>query len=62
VIIVYDQKFNSNEWFIIAILIIGFILVWKLPKRFPIKESLVYFMGFVFIGMVFDHTISIRPV
>ena len=60
-IIVYDQKFNSNEWFIIATLIIGFILVWKLPKRFPIKESLVYFMGFVFIGMVFDHTISIKP-
>jgi len=61
VVIVYDQKFNSNEWFIIASLIIGVILVWKLPKRFPIKESLVYFIGFVFIGMVFDHTIGIKP-
>jgi len=61
VVIVYDQKFNSNEWFIIAILIIGFILVWKLPERFPIKESFVYFIYFVFLGMIFDLTIGIRP-
>lgn len=60
-VIVYDQKFNSNEWFVIAALTIGVILVWKLPKRFPIKESLVYFIGFVFLGVVFDHTISIKP-
>jgi len=60
-VIVYDQKFNSNEWFLIIILTIGIILVWKLPKRFPIKESLVYFTCFVFIGMIFDHTISIQP-
>jgi len=58
---VYDQKFNSNEWFLIGILTIGVILVWKLPRIFPIKESLVYFIGFVFIGMVFDHTIGIKP-
>jgi len=61
VVIVYDQKFNSNEWFVIAALTIGVILVWKLPKRFPIKESLVYFIGFVFLGMVFDNTIGIKP-
>jgi len=61
VVIVYDQKFNGNEWFLIGILIIGLILVWKLPKRFPVKESLLYFTCFVSLGMVFDHTISIRP-
>ena len=60
-IVVYDQKFNSNEWFIIALLIIGVILVWNLPKRFPIKEALVYFLYFIYIGMIFDHTISIKP-
>ena len=60
-VIVYDQKFNSNEWFIIAALIIGVIQVWKLPKRFPMKESLVYFIYFIFLGMIFDLTIGIRP-
>jgi len=59
--IVYDQKFNSNEWFVIITLIIGVILVWKLPKRFSIKQSLVYFIGFVFFGLVFDSTVGIEP-
>lgn len=60
--IVYDQKFNSNEWFVIITLIIGVILVWKLPKRFSIKQSLVYFIGFVFLGLVFDSTVGIEPI
>jgi len=59
--IIYDQNFNSNEWFIIVALTIGVILVWKLPKRFPIKESLIYLIYFIFLGMIFDHTISIEP-
>jgi len=59
--IIYDRKFNSNEWFVITSLIIGIILVWKLPKRFSIKESLVYLIYFVFVGMIFDHTIAIEP-
>jgi hypothetical protein len=59
--IVYDQKFNCNEWFVIAALTIGVILVWKLPKRFPIRKSLIYFLGFVFLGMVFDNTVGIPP-
>lgn len=59
--IIYDRNFNSNEWFVIGSLIIGVILVWKLPKRFSFKESLVYLIYFIFVGMIFDHTISIEP-
>jgi len=61
VFLIYDQKFNSNELFIIASLTIGSMLVWKLPRRFTIKESLIYLSFFIFLGVVFDHTISIEP-
>lgn len=60
-IIIYDRYFNSNELFIIFVLAIGNLLVWKLPKKFPTKESLIYFMYLIFVGTIFDHTISIQP-
>ena len=58
---IYNQRFNSNEWFVIGMLIIGGLAVWKLPKRFSVKESLVYFLYFVFVGIIFDHTVGIKP-
>jgi len=61
VFIVYDQRFNSNEWFVIASVTIGLILVWILPNRFSVKESLIYLIHFIFLGMIFDHTIGIKP-
>lgn len=58
---IYDQQFNQNEWFTIILLIIGIILVWKLKDRFSKKELITYLLYSVFIGMFFDHTISIVP-
>lgn len=55
------EKFYSNVWFILGLLIIGVLVTWKLPRRFPLKESLVYFMYFIFLGMTFDHTLGIKP-
>jgi hypothetical protein len=59
--VVYDQYFNKNEWFDIIALLTGLILVWRFRKGLTIKEAIVYFFYSVFIGMVFDHTISIKP-
>lgn len=59
--IVYDRYFNKNEWFVIIALLSGLILTWKFRKGLPVKEALVYFLYSVFIGMLFDHTISIYP-
>lgn len=61
-LIVYDNRFNSNEWFVIAGLSIGILLVILLPRRFPIKTSIVFFMCGVFFGFFFDHTLSVIPV
>lgn len=57
----YDRSFNQNEWFVIIILAVGMIFVWLSPKRFPLKEAMVYFLYSVFVGMFFDKTISIEP-
>ena len=59
--IVYDNKFNGNEWFVLISLITGLLLVWRLKKRFTLKEAMTYFLYSVFLGMLFDHTISIEP-
>lgn len=60
--IVYDNRFNGNEWFIIAGLIVGISIMYFLPKRFPKKISIVFFMCGVFSGFFFDHSLSVEPV
>ncbi len=59
---VYDNQFNSNEWFIIVGLTIGILTMIFLPKRFPMKISIVYFTCGVFTGFFFDHSLSVIPV
>jgi hypothetical protein len=59
---VYDNQFNSNEWFIIIGLCIGIIVTLFLPKRFPSKTAIVFFMCGIFTGFFFDHSLSVEPV
>lgn len=61
-LIIYDSSFNKNEIFILVLLTAGLILVWKLKKIFSFKEGLIYFLFGVFIGLLADHTISIKPI
>jgi len=60
--IVYDTHFNSNEWFIITSLSIGIITLIFIPKRFPRKTAILFFMCGVFTGFFFDHSLSVEPV
>jgi hypothetical protein len=61
-LIIYDNHFNSNEWFILIGLCLGFLLVLLLPKRFPKRLSIVFFMCGVYSGFFFDHSLSVEPV
>ncbi|MEH7106998.1 MULTISPECIES: hypothetical protein [Bacillaceae] len=61
-IIRYVNHFNANEWFIVASLCVGTIVVLLLPKRFTKKETAVYLMCGMFFGFFFDHTLSVLPV
>lgn len=60
--IVYDNHFNSNEWFIVVGLCTGIITMSLLPKRFPRKMTIVFFTCGVFSGFFFDHSLSVQPV
>ncbi|MFD2611683.1 hypothetical protein [Paenibacillus gansuensis] len=59
--IVYDRSFNANEWFTIAMIVIGGYAVWKLPRRFSPPAVLFHLLIGVFFGLLFDHTIAIPP-
>jgi hypothetical protein len=58
---VYDQQFNMNEWFIIIGLILSYTAYFLLPRRFPLSMTIIFFMFGIFIGTIFDHTISVGP-
>ncbi|KPV40859.1 hypothetical protein [Alicyclobacillus ferrooxydans] len=58
---VFDTSFNVNEWAIIVGLCIGLSLVIFLPKRFPVRASLVFFMCGVYSGFIFDNSFTTEP-
>lgn len=60
--IVYDHGFNLNEWSIVIGLCVDSILMMILPKRFPRKTTVVFYMLGVFTGFFFDHSLSVEPV
>ncbi len=59
---IYDNQFNTNEWFIIIGLSIGLVCVAICPKRFPKQIAIVFFMCGVYSGFFFDHSLSVEPV
>ncbi|MDF2713611.1 MAG: hypothetical protein K0R28_536 [Paenibacillus sp.] len=61
-IIHYDNRWNANEWFVIGMLALGFILLAMPPRRFPVKWSTVFTLYGIFTGLFLDHSISVDPV
>jgi hypothetical protein len=59
---IYDDHFNSNEWFILIGLFIGCLIIFLLPKRFPKRLSILFFTCGVYSGFFFDHSLSVQPV
>ncbi len=58
---VYDHAFNANEWFVILSVIVTNLVIWFVPKIFSKLESIGYYIFGIYIGLFFDHTISIKP-
>ncbi|MCY9661518.1 hypothetical protein P5G65_20475 [Paenibacillus chondroitinus] len=57
----YDNHFNANEWFVIAMIVLGLLAVVILPKKFtPVQTLFTLLIGIVF-GLIFDHTIGLPP-
>lgn len=60
--IVYDNRFNANEWFVILTLCIGIACIVFFPKRFGRQMTVVFYMCGVYSGFFFDHSLSVMPV
>jgi hypothetical protein len=59
--IVYDNRFNANEWFGIIGLFIGLLFMIKLPSRFPRKIAILFFLCGLTFGTLADHYIGTIP-
>jgi len=58
---VYDHGFNENEWFVIASILVMNLAIWLAPKIFSKLEAIGYYIFGIYIGLFYDHTISIKP-
>lgn len=58
---IYDNRFNGNEWFVIAMIVVGILAIWILPKMFTLTQSLFNLLIGVVFGLMFDHTIAVPP-
>jgi hypothetical protein len=59
--IVYEKTFDVNEWFVIISLITLSVLIWLTPKILSLLEGIAHFVYSIFMGMFYDHTISVKP-
>jgi hypothetical protein len=58
---VYDHGFNENEWFVIASILVMNLAIWLAPRIFSKLEAVGYYIFGIYIGLFYDHTISIKP-
>jgi hypothetical protein len=58
---VYEKSFDMNEWFVVVSLISLIVLIWIIPKIFTVLEGIFHFIYGFYIGMFYDHTISVKP-
>ena len=58
---VYEKSFDVNEWFVLISLTFLTVLVWITPKMFSLFEGTFHFIYGIYIGMFYDHTISMKP-
>ncbi|MGG1397710.1 hypothetical protein ABE288_07745 [Bacillus salipaludis] len=59
--IIYDHRFNANEWFGIIGLCLGLFLMIKLPSLFPRKITILFFLSGLTFGTFADHYIGTIP-
>lgn len=58
---IYDRHFDLNEWFVLAMIVGGFSVIYLLPKIIPVISMIFGFLFGPFLGLVFDHTLAVPP-
>lgn len=59
--VIYDDRFNGNEWLVLGIMALGLAAYLLLPKRFSKPAAWFNLLIGVAIGLMFDHTIAVPP-
>lgn len=59
--VVYERAFDWNEWFVIITFLSLHLLIFILPKIYPLIEGLAYYLFGITVVLFFDHTTSIGP-
>ncbi|WP_438445278.1 hypothetical protein [Gorillibacterium sp. sgz5001074] len=59
--VVYDDRFNGNEWLVLGLMAAGLAGYLILPKRFSPMAAWFNLLIGVVIGLLFDHTIAVPP-
>lgn len=59
--IYYDNRFNQNEWFVL-ILLLAYVIVFFLPRRFPLLTSALFILFGIASALFMDHAISVEPI
>ena len=58
---VYEHAFNENELFVLCSILVMNLAIWFAPKIFTKLEAIGYYIFGIYIGLFYDHTISIKP-
>nr|WP_243734887.1 hypothetical protein [Paenibacillus turpanensis] len=58
---IYDTRFNENEWFVIALFVIGTGIIWLFPRRFSPTQTTFTMLFGITVGLIVDHTIQVPP-
>lgn len=58
---IYDRHFDLNEWFVLAMIVGGFSVIYLLPKIIPVISMIFGLLFGLFLGLVFDHTLAVPP-
>jgi hypothetical protein len=61
VILFPPERFDANEWFIFIVSLIGYSLMWMLPKRFPPSMGLLISLVPLLFAKIFDTILSLPP-
>jgi hypothetical protein len=59
--LVMPQKFDSNEWFILTALIVGYGAMFIIPKRLPLSYTLLIMSFSLAIVKLTDHILGAPP-
>jgi len=55
------HDFDENDWFILGCIAVGYVLVYRLRRTFPLSLTLMVMLFSLSLAKAADHTLGIKP-